>query len=372
MSLFDEFDKYSTNKLKGGRGSLHSERDRPSKLGASSKLLKDENSLDNSLKHTKYFLERPVESFRFSLSRGGTMAVITGSLLAAALLFAGGYFSAYVVYHPVVDLNAEAQNVIASLKPKARYNSMVGQPSSLDASSRPLEVVMSPETAGGKALVALDDKKTEMLGTEDKKNPHTYSSEKLELKISGQNNKLKQGLSSPLNIPNQIAVSPSLPVKKDTPETLLSDTNRNVSGPNKLGLGAAFEEQKKSKIANNSKKSDYEKIKVHDIDKEKLSNQIKLFSAGEHTGDFGYSLQVGAFSSKDNAFQMLERLIDFVPAARIDQGRGQSGRTLYYLRIGFVEKRAEANALVTHLKKTKKIKNGYVMRVRAPSSVQSR
>ena len=99
-----------------------------------------------------------------------------------------------------------------------------------------------------------------------------------------------------------------------------------------------------------------------------IQQEIPLESA--YSGNFGYSLQLAAFSSKFNASQMMKELEGFVPTARIDKGISQSGQALYFLRVGYVEKREEAVNMADRLSTERKINGGYVIRVRAPDVVR--
>ena len=131
MSLFDEFDKLSINVGKRRQSpsnslpepeadrSVVSARSLASKTTAapSPSVTVPQASTNTSLNQPEYSSTRPVKSFRFSLSRGGVIASIAGTLVAAASLFVGGYVTAYVVYTPKGPVDA----VIGKVKPSSGF-----------------------------------------------------------------------------------------------------------------------------------------------------------------------------------------------------------------------------------------------------------
>ena len=84
-------------------------------------------------------------------------------------------------------------------------------------------------------------------------------------------------------------------------------------------------------------------------------------------GSVGYTVQLGAFSTDSNAKRLLGKMSTDIPGMRVESGKTPSGRTLYYLRAGFSANRGEAKEFAARLKSEKKIKSGYVTRVKAPS-----
>ena len=387
MSLFDEFDKLSVNVGKRrqspsnslpepeGDRSVVSARSLASKTTAAplSSVTVPQASTNTSLNQAEYSPTRPVGSFRFSLSRGGVIASIAGTLVAAALLFIGGYMTAYVVYK---SRNSNDM-VIAKVKPSPELetNHKIDQseePESLNATHRPLEVVMSPETSGGKAVVAPEPSDRKMRGSLDRTSTYPQSFGEKDTNQLSNSEKLQQELDggSISKIPGNLERPVDFVVPKRKLERFLTDPGNNDSVSDSAMQSALPKNEKANQRSDNNGKRPASAVKEAGVNTavSPIQQEIPLESA--YSGNFGYSLQLAAFSSKFNASKMMKELEGFVPTARIDKGISQSGQALYFLRVGYVEKREEAVNMADRLSTERKINGGYVIRVRAPDVVR--
>ena len=371
MSLFDEFDKLSANAGRGrqspsnslpelgGDRSVVSARSLTSKTTAelSPSITVPQASTNTSLNQAEYAQTRPIGSFRFSLSRGGVIASIAGILVAAALLFLGGYVTAYVVYKSRNPSNV----AIAKVKPSPEFekNHKIDQseePESLNATHRPLEVVMSPETSGGKAVVAPEPSNGEMRGSLGRTSTYPQSvgekdtnqfsnSEELEQEPDGE---------SITKIPGNSERYVDFVVPKRKPERLLTAPSNSDSVSDSVTQAALSKNEKANQSSNNNGKKQAPVAKETGVNTAVSPIQQEMPHESAYSGNFGYSLQLAAFSSKFNASQMMKELEGFVPTARIDKGMSQSGQALYFLRVGYVEKREEAVNMANRLSTEKK------------------
>ena len=387
MSLFDEFDKLSSNAGRGrkslsntlpepeGDSSVASARSLASKTSAamSPPVTAPQETTNTSLKQIEYSPTRPVGSFRFSLSRGGVIASIAGVLVAAASLFVGGYVTAYVVYNPR-DLD---NVVIAKVKPSPEFerNQHIDQskePESLKAAHRPLEVVMSPETSGGKAVVAPEAREGQMRGSLGKTPSYPQSFGEKDTNKSTNSEKLQQKPDGETisEIPGNRRKSVEFVAPKTKIESLFTGPSSNDSVSDSAMQSVLPKRQKANKSLEDNGKRPASAATEVGVNIATPRNQTETALKSAYSGNFGYSLQLAAFSSELNASQMMKKLKGFVPTARIDKGRSQSGQVLYFLRVGYVEKREEAVIMANRLSNEKKINSGYVIRVRAPDVVR--
>ena len=90
MSLFDEFDRLTPDPGKDPR--ILPERKAGSSAGTS--------KLSSRMPSTETVAVRPADSIRFSLSRGAVISIVLGMIAAAALLYAGGFLTSYVIFQP--------------------------------------------------------------------------------------------------------------------------------------------------------------------------------------------------------------------------------------------------------------------------------
>jgi len=384
MSLFDEFDKLSfkaerkgpdhSNLLPEPESNREIYSARPKAPETSAIPSPDSQELTNTtLSQTEYSPKGPVGFFRFSLSRGGIVASIAGTLVAAASLFIGGYVTAYVVYNPKGSDNL----VITKIEPSPEFkkNNHLDQSEELEGlkgTHRSLEVVMSSETSGGKAVVAPKIREDEMRQSVGRTftYPQSFGEKDTNHSSNSENLQKKSGKELISQIPGSREKSIGFIAPKRKLERLLtspssddgfSDTNLRSEPP---------KNQKKNRTTGKNGKRLVSDEKGTDVIGAAPSNRQDVPFKVSYSGDFGYSLQLAAFSSKINASQMMKKLEGFVPTARIDKGRGRSGQVLYFLRVGYVEKRADAIIMANRLSAEKKIKSGYIMRVRSPDVVQ--
>ncbi|MEE2931800.1 MAG: SPOR domain-containing protein [Pseudomonadota bacterium] len=386
MSLFDEFDKLSANAGRrrqrpsnslpelGGDRSVVGARSLTSKITAepSPSIPVPQASTNTSLNQAEYSQTRSIGSFRFSLSRGGVIASIAGILVAAALLFLGGYVTAYVVYKSRNPGNV----LIAKVKPSPEFekNHKIDQseePESLKATHRPLEVVMSPETSGGKAVVAPEPSAGKMRGSLGKTSIYPQSVREKDTNQLSNSEELEQepdGVSI-TKIPGNRKRSGDFVVPKSKPERLLTAPSNSDSVSDFVTQSAPPKNEKANQSLDNNGKRQAPVAKETGVNTAASPIQQEMPHESAYSGNFGYSLQLAAFSSKINASQMMKELEGFVPTARIDKGMNQSGQALYFLRVGYVEKREEAVNMANRLSTEKKINSGYIIRVRAPDVV---
>lgn len=329
---------------------------------------------------------RPVDSIRFSLSRGTVAAIIAGSVVASALLYGGGYLTAYLVYQPTGG-SVEAKNhpEPPPLVDADRPRSKAGEAGAPQKDSGPLKVVMSPETSGGQAVVAPQGEVTKTPPRAAPPVPKAPTAPKVETPA------IAAAPSEPVApvAPPPPVAAPTKPVKTvaapSAPEKLLAPPVAlpagaplppapgglsmdapapppTIAGPGTITpLSAPVKAPEKSaSVATPSPKPE----KPTAIAKADPAARSPVFA---YTGSVGYTVQLGAFSSEANAGRMQRQLGDGIPGLRVKKGVTPSGRTLYYLRAGYYAKRGEANELAERLKAAKKIKAGYVMRVKAPA-----
>ena len=387
MSLFDEFDELSANAGKRrlspsnflpepeGDRSVVSTRSLASKTTAapSPSVTVPQASTNTSLNQAEYSPTRPVGSFRFSLSRGGVIASIAGMLVAAALLFLSGYVTAYVVYK---SRNSD-DVVIAKVKPSSEFEKkhkidQSEEPESLNATHRPLEVVMSPETSGGRAVVATEPSNGELHGSLGRTSTYPQDSGEKDTNLFPNSEKLQQEPDgeSLSKIPGNHERPVDFVVPKRKLERLLTAPSNNDSASvSAMQFALPKNEEASQRSVNNGKRS-APAAKETGVNTALSTIQQEMPLESAYSGNFGYSLQLAAFSSKFNASQMMKELEGFVPTARIDKGMSQSGQALYFLRVGYVEKREEAVNMANRLSTEKKINSGYIIRVRVPDVVQ--
>ncbi len=387
MSLFDEFDKLSSNvqrrrqspssslpKPKSNR-SVASARSVASKTSTTPlpPMIASQGSTNTSLNQTEYSPTRPVGSFRFSLSRGGVAASIAGTLVAAASLFVGGYVTAYVVYNPKGPVDVEIGKVKPSSGFEKNYSiDQSGEPGRLKATHRPLEVVMSPETSGGKAVVAPELREGEIRGSVGRTSSYAESYGEKDTNHLSNSEKLQNELDGEVisKIPGNRRKSVEYVAPQRKLERLLTAPSSDDSVSDYVLQSAFPKKQNANRTSEDNGKKPASDVKEAGANRAVPFNQQEIAPKSAYSSNFGYSLQLAAFSSKLNASQMMKKLEGFVPTARIDKGRGQSGQVLYFVRVGYVEKRAEAIIMANRLSAEKKINSGYVMRVKAPEIVR--
>jgi cell division septation protein DedD len=321
MSLFDEFDRLTPEK----ESRLPPER-RPQSAFRGDAMPPPipppiPPPMAPSMPISEQPLLRPKESIRFSLTRGAVAAITIGVVVAAALLYAGGFVTAFVVLQPA-DEKQMAQSreglppppLVDADRPRSALASKTGE-------SGPLKVVMSRETSGGKALVT------------------------------------PQGGGSIIRPP----AAPSKPVSAFSPPPVdpVPETPGAIAplppAPGGLAPTAPPEPSSISEIQ-----------AVKPIPPRKPVAD-KPSAPPVVSGSVAYTVQLGAFGSEANANQLKQKLSTAIPGLRVERGNTPSGRTLYYLRAGLFSARKEAKAFAARLKSEQKIKSGYVMRVRAPS-----
>lgn len=408
MSLFDEFDRLTPDPDKDKRDArAKGEATGPVPLrDPLASRIPPERKLDPTIARGPIAppigapdpMIRPVESIRFSLSRGAVAAIIAGSVAASALLYAGGYLTAYVVYQPanettVAQKHPEPPPLVDADRPKPEAGTAAGK----EKDSGPLKVVMSPETSGGQAVVAPQSAVPETRPPAAPPAPPVSS--------------------APPAVPSAKAKAPAAPVAPTDPTappvavpTQPVEVAPPPSGPEKLlgapeaksaaapvplppapgglsveapplppkitGRGAVTPPPVPGQVSAPPAVKAPAKPAPDATPSSEASKPAQLATAPlsetpakpAFTGRVGYTVQLGAFSSQANALRMQQNLGGGIPGLRVEKGITPSGRTLFYLRAGYFAKRGEARDLAGQLKAEKRIKAGYVMRVKAPTA----
>ncbi|MBE88864.1 MAG: hypothetical protein CMM76_05410 [Rhodospirillaceae bacterium] len=373
MSLFDEFDRLTPDPGKDPR--VRPEREAGSSAGA--------KRLRSSMSSTETVAVRPADSIRFSLSRGAVVAIVVGIIAAAALLYAGGFLTAYVVLQP--DSVGQVAKNRDELPPPPLVDADRSQINAVeqkeDDGTGPLKVLMSPETSGGQAVVA---RQSDIPAAKPRAAPGKSSDAALpSAPVSTNNPIVEKALSK------SVAVAPLSPeVQTETVKPL----QQLVPAPPKSeqeGLNAVKSVKPRAVeplISGSSGLSSEASTVPEQIDSaspvvaDKSANMVSpsrenLAEAASSAeldspvvpGSVAYTVQLGAFSSDSNAKRLLEKMSADMPGLRVESGKTPSGRTLYYLRAGLYANRSEAKEFAARLKTEKNIKFGYVIRVKAPS-----
>ncbi|MDB3953612.1 SPOR domain-containing protein [Alphaproteobacteria bacterium] len=361
MSLFDEFDRLTPDA--GIKKPNSPERIVGPSLGSS--------RLSQSALSTETPKVRPVDSIRFSLSRGAVIVIATGIFAAAALLYAGGFLTAYAVLQPADEVQAEKNHkelmpppLVDADRPKTK-----GVRQKENDGTGPLKVLMSRETSGGEAIVTRQSDvlnstrpPTATVTLSDISPPTAQAS----LNDPATEKSPPKPVAAPL--PSAVQSEALKPLRPLAPQ--LSKTERKPLTAGRLiepavavplppapeGLPSDAPEWP-SQIASSSP--------VVAAKQPSLANLARPVVPGS----IAYTVQLGAFSSDSNAKRLLGEMSAYMPGLRVEAGKTPSGRTFYYLRAGFYANRGEAEEFAARLKSEKKIKSGYVIGVKAPSPV---
>jgi|GEM_PF-5413828 len=375
MSLFDEFDRLTPDPGKDSR--IPPERKVEPSLGPS--------RLPPPMPPTESPAVRPVDSIRFSLRRGAVIAIVAGTVAAAALLYAGGFLTAYVVLQPADEVQAAKNRKELPPPPLVdadRPKTEVARQKEED-SAGPLKVLMSPETSGGQAVVA---RQSDVLDTKPPAAPPApiVVPSTPSVTVQPPVNKAASVKSPPKPVaaplPPAVQTEPLKPLRPLAPPQPKAPQNPPKAGkpiepgvavplpPAPAGLSSAAPALP-PKIDGPSPVVAGTPPKVEPPSGVKPAKPASLANSASPVvpGSVGYTVQLGAFSSDSNAKRLLTKMSADIPGLRVEAGNTPSGRTLYYLRAGFYSNRGEAKKFAARLKSEKKIKSGYVIRVKAPS-----
>ena len=359
MSLFDEFDRLTPDT--GIKKPNSPERIVGPSLGP--------NRIPQSALSTETPKVRPVDSIRFSLSRGAVIAIAAGILAAAALLYGGGFLTAYAVLQPAdvaqVENNhdeLEPPPLVDADRPKKKGNRQKG-----NDGTGPLKVLMSRETSGGEAIVT---RQSDVLNSTLAPTATATLSDMSPSRAQASLNDPKTNKSppKPVAVPSPPAVQsealePLLPL---APQRSKTDSEPPTSGkPIEPGVAVPLPP------APQGLPSDAPELppQIASSSPVVAAKQPSLANLARPVvpGSIAYTVQLGAFSSDSNAKRQLAEMSAYLPGLRVEAGKTPSGRTFYYLRAGFYASRSEAEEYAARLKSEKKIKAGYVIGVKAPS-----
>ncbi|MBO43610.1 MAG: hypothetical protein CMM28_07790 [Rhodospirillaceae bacterium] len=369
MSLFDEFDRLTPDPGKDPR--ILPERKASSSAGTS--------KLSSRMPSTETVAVRPADSIRFSLSRGAVISIVLGMIAAAALLYAGGFLTSYVIFQPNTGVQmAKNRNELPppSLVDTDRSRIKAVEQKEDDGAG-PLKVLMSSETSGGQAVVA---RQSDVSEAKPRGAPSNASDAALSGVTVPTNNPIMEKALPEAPLPPEVETEalkslqqlvPALPkteqealrvVKpvKPRPVVPLSSGSSGLSSedsivPDQNYSAAPVGTSKPANVVSSSRENPSETLSSAEPDSPVVP------------GSVAYTVQLGAFSSDSNAKRLLEKMSADIPGLRVESGKTPSGRTLYYLRAGLYANRSEAKDFEARLKTEKNIKSGYVIRVKAPS-----